>query len=170
MPAMLIGFVAGIVCFLALGLKCRFKFDDALDVIGVHLVGGLVGSLLLGLFADPAVNPAVTHDGLFFGGGARAARGQALAAVVTLVFSFIVVVHHGQGDRPDHGPAGHEDGEDEGMDLGLHAETRRTPTAHRSLAGSDERGHRMKLITAIVKPFKLDDVKEALKAVGRARA
>ena len=52
MPALLIGFIAGIVCYLALGIKARFGFDDALDVIAVHLVGGLFGSLLLGLFAD----------------------------------------------------------------------------------------------------------------------
>ena len=58
MPAIIIGFAAGAVCFLALGLKKAFKFDDALDVIAVHLVGGLLGSLMLGLFADPKVNAA----------------------------------------------------------------------------------------------------------------
>src|SRR5207248_5570703 len=53
----IIGFVAGAVCFLAIQLKYRLGYDDALDVIGVHLVGGIVGSLMVGLFADKAVNP-----------------------------------------------------------------------------------------------------------------
>ena len=51
-------------------MKFRFGYDDALDVVGVHLVGGIVGSLLLGLFADRAVNPAVVHQGVFVNGGA----------------------------------------------------------------------------------------------------
>src|SRR3954470_5952339 len=63
-----IGFIAGAVCFLALHLKFRFGYDDSLDVVGVHLAGGIIGSLLLGLFADINVNPA-GRDGLFFGGG-----------------------------------------------------------------------------------------------------
>ena len=59
---------AGIVCYLAIALKMRFGYDDSLDVVAVHLVGGIVGSVLLGLFADASVNPA-GKDGLFFGGG-----------------------------------------------------------------------------------------------------
>ena len=52
MPAMVIGVVAGVICLLAIGLKTKFGYDDSLDVVGVHLVGGLTGALLLGLFAD----------------------------------------------------------------------------------------------------------------------
>jgi Amt family ammonium transporter len=63
-----IGAIAGVVCYLAIAMKFRFAYDDALDVVAVHLVGGLIGSILLGLFADAAVNPA-GRDGLFFGGG-----------------------------------------------------------------------------------------------------
>ena len=74
MAPIYIGFVAGVVCYLALDIKKIVKFDDSLDVIAVHLVGGLVGSLLLGFFADAAINPAVTNEGLFLGGGADAAR------------------------------------------------------------------------------------------------
>ncbi len=89
MSAMFIGALAGAVCFLALVLKNRFRFDDALDVIAVHLIGGLLGSLLLGLFADKAVN-SLGGDGLFFGGGAALLGKQALACVATLVYSGVV--------------------------------------------------------------------------------
>ena len=68
--ARLIGLIAGIVCYLALSIKCALRLDDSLDVIAVHLVGGLVGSLLLGFFADSAINAAVADEGIFFGGWA----------------------------------------------------------------------------------------------------
>ena len=70
MASIAIGFIAGAICFFAVSVKFKFGYDDALDVVGVHLVGGLVGSLLLGLFADRAFNPAVVHQGVFVDGGA----------------------------------------------------------------------------------------------------
>jgi Amt family ammonium transporter len=84
-----IGAIAGAVCFLAIQLKYRFRYDDSLDVIAVHLVGGIIGSILLGLFADDAVNPA-GRDGLFLGGGLGLFGEQVLAVAVVLVFSFVV--------------------------------------------------------------------------------
>jgi len=89
MAPIVIGLVAGVVCYLALRLKTKFGFDDSLDVIAVHLVGGLVGALLLGFFADKSVN-SLGADGWFFGGGADLLGKQALASVATLVFSFVV--------------------------------------------------------------------------------
>jgi len=77
------------LCCLACSLKFRFGYDDSLDVIGVHLVGGIIGSLLLGLFADAAVNPAGT-DGVFLGGGWSLFGEQLLAVVVVAAFSFVV--------------------------------------------------------------------------------
>jgi Amt family ammonium transporter len=74
---------------LCLTLKTKFGFDDSLDVIAVHLIGGLAGSLLLGLFADTAIN-SLGADGLFFGGGTSLLGKQALASVATFAFSFIV--------------------------------------------------------------------------------
>jgi Amt family ammonium transporter len=84
-----IGGLAGAICFLAVTLKFRFKFDDSLDVVAVHLVGGILGSILLGFFADKSVNPA-GHDGVLFGGAWNALGEQVLAVAVVLVFSFVV--------------------------------------------------------------------------------
>jgi Amt family ammonium transporter len=90
MASLYIGLIAGAVCYLALGIKKTFGFDDSLDVVAVHLVGGLVGSLLLGFFADASINPAVTNEGVFLGGGGSLLADQALASVVTLAYSFVV--------------------------------------------------------------------------------
>ena len=68
LSAIAIGLVAGVVCSSAVGLKFRFGYDDSLDVVGVHLIGGMIGALLTGVFADTAINSAGT-DGLLFGGG-----------------------------------------------------------------------------------------------------
>ncbi|MFM8602340.1 MAG: ammonium transporter [Actinomycetota bacterium] len=89
MAPVAIGAVAGAVCYLALRLKTKFGFDDSLDVIAVHLVGGLVGALLLGLFADTKVN-SLGFDGLFFGGGTELLVNQVIASAATLAFSFVV--------------------------------------------------------------------------------
>jgi len=85
----IIGALAGVVCFSCLTLKTRFGFDDSLDVIAVHLVGGILGSVLLGLFADKGVN-ALGANGTFFGGGSHLVVQQLLAVVMTFGFSFVV--------------------------------------------------------------------------------
>jgi Amt family ammonium transporter len=123
MAPIYIGLVAGAVCYLALGIKKALKLDDSLDVIAVHLVGGLVGSILLGLFADSAINGVVTNEGVFLGGGGDLLVDQIVASVVTLAFSFVVsfvlakVIDMTIGLRID------EAAEDEGLDLSQHAET-----------------------------------------------
>jgi Amt family ammonium transporter len=122
MSAMAIGAIAGIVCFLGLKLKSILKLDDALDVIGVHLIGGLVGSLLLGFFATKSVN-SLGADGLFNGGGAKLLVNQLIASGATLawsgVFSFIIAmaIHKTIGLRVS------EEAEAEGLDLAEHQET-----------------------------------------------
>src|SRR4051794_9325672 len=78
--AIIIGMVAGSVCQLAVGLKSWFGLDDSLDVIAVHLGGGVIGSLCVGLFASRSVNPDGA-DGLFYGGGYHLIGVQALAIV-----------------------------------------------------------------------------------------
>ncbi|MFP5326206.1 MAG: ammonium transporter, partial [Acidimicrobiia bacterium] len=82
---LVIGGVAGVVCFLAIQLKFKLGYDDSLDVVGVHLVGGIVGSLLLGVFADTKVN-SLGFDGLLFGGSELFVN-QVIAVVATIVFS-----------------------------------------------------------------------------------
>jgi Amt family ammonium transporter len=124
MPAILIGFIAGGVCFLAIAIKRRFGFDDALDVVAVHLVGGLLGSVLLGLFADPLVNRAVTHPGLFIEHGSGALLGdQVLASAVVFAFSFIVSLALAKVLDLTIGIRVSVDAEIEGLDSSLHAET-----------------------------------------------
>ena len=85
----IIGLVAGAVCYLALTLKTRFNFDDSLDVIAVHLVGGILGALLLGFFSDTKVN-SLGFDGVLFGGGSKLLVNQLIAIGATFAFSFIV--------------------------------------------------------------------------------
>ncbi|MGZ6999978.1 MAG: ammonium transporter [Acidimicrobiia bacterium] len=118
-----IGFVTGIVCFLAISLKVRFGYDDSLDVIGVHLVGGVLGSLLLGVFADTAVN-AAGRDGIIQGGGVGLLGEQALAVGATLVFSFVVtyVICRVLAVVLPGGLRVTEDDEEVGLDLTQHSE------------------------------------------------
>ncbi len=92
MSSIAIGVVAGVVCAFAIGLKTRFGYDDALDVVGVHLVGGLVGSVLIGFFADPKAFGLDFKAGLFFGGGAGLLGEQILANAVTMAYSFVVTI------------------------------------------------------------------------------
>jgi Amt family ammonium transporter len=124
MPAIIIGFAAGVVCFLALGLKKAFLFDDALDVIAVHLIGGLLGTLMLGLFADPKVNGLVTNPGLFItDGGGELLKDQAVAAVVTIAYSFVVSFILAKAIDLVMGLRVSEDEEDLGLDQTQHAES-----------------------------------------------
>jgi Amt family ammonium transporter len=88
MSAILIGLGAGVVCYLAVLAKVRMGYDDSLDVVGVHCVGGIWGALATGLFASKAIN-AAGADGLFFGNPQQLVI-QAVAVGVTLVFSFVV--------------------------------------------------------------------------------
>ena len=84
--AVIIGVVAGIVCYYAVALKNKLKLDDALDVWGVHGVGGLIGVILLGVFASTAFNPAGT-DGLI-GGNARFFLVQTAAVIISSIWAF----------------------------------------------------------------------------------
>jgi Amt family ammonium transporter len=86
--AIIVGAVAGALCALAVGLKFRFGYDDSLDVVGVHLVGGLVGTIIIGFLATSEAPAGV--DGLFYGGGFDQLWRQVVGAAVVLVFSFVL--------------------------------------------------------------------------------
>ena len=88
--AIVLGIVAGVLCALAVGLKYRLGYDDSLDVVGVHLVGGLWGTLAVGLFASASTTAGV--DGLFYGGGLDQLWRQALGALAVLVYSFVLTL------------------------------------------------------------------------------
>jgi Amt family ammonium transporter len=85
--AMMIGLVAGVLCFFAVRMKRRFGYDDALDVVGVHAVGGIWGALATGLFASIAVN-AAGADGLFFGNPLQFLI-QIVAVAASISFAFL---------------------------------------------------------------------------------
>jgi ammonium transporter, Amt family len=118
-----IGLVAGVVCCYAVRLKFTAGFDDSLDVVGVHFVGGLVGSLLIGVFADPAFFGGEFEAGLVTGGGIGLLIEQLIANVVTIAYSFVVtfvvlkVMDTTMGIRVD------PEVEQAGLDLAEHGET-----------------------------------------------
>ena len=120
---LIIGFVAGALCFLAIQLKFKFGYDDSLDVVGVHLVGGVVGSLLLGLFADSSINPAVADEGLLLGGGAALLGKQAIAVGATILWSGIISFVLAKVIAMTIGLRAEPDEETSGLDITQHAET-----------------------------------------------
>ena len=102
-------------------LKPRLGYDDSLDVVGVHCVGGVIGALLTGLFASKAVNPAGA-DGLFFGNPAQLGI-QAVAVIVTLVFCFVGALVLLKVVDAVVGLRVYEEDEVVGLDLSQHGET-----------------------------------------------
>jgi Amt family ammonium transporter len=107
---------------LAVGLKYRFGYDDSLDVVGVHLVGGLVGTILIGLFGTTKVND-LGVNGLFYGGGASQLIIQIEAALIVMIFSFVVTYLIAKILSSTLGFRVTKDEELEGVDIALQAET-----------------------------------------------
>jgi Amt family ammonium transporter len=126
--SLIIGFAAGFLCYFAVGLKRRFGYDDSLDVVGVHYVGGLVGALLTGVFATvSAISPL---GGLVYTGKFDQLARQAAASLITTVWAFVLsfvilkVIDWTIGVRVT------EEDEETGLDLSQHGE------AAYSMAGS----------------------------------
>ena len=117
-----IGLGVGVVCYFAISMKYKFGYDDSLDVVGVHLVGGLFGTLALGLFADSSINGLVTNEGLFLGGGADLLIDQAIAAAATIGFAFVATMIIGKVIDLTIGLRVSEADELTGLDLSQHAE------------------------------------------------
>jgi Amt family ammonium transporter len=119
--AIAVGAIAGVLCALAVGLKFRFGYDDSLDVVGVHLVGGIVGTLLIGILATADAPAGV--DGLLYGGGVDQLWRQAVAAGAVLVFSFVLAYVIGTVIDKTMGFRIEEESEITGVDLTTHAES-----------------------------------------------
>jgi Amt family ammonium transporter len=123
LPALLLGGLAGTICLLAVRMKYKLGYDDSLDVVGVHFVGGVVGTLFVGLFASTAVNAVVRDEGLLLNGGFTQLGRQALGVVAATAWSFGITyllarsMHAVRSLRvePEH--------EIEGLDSSQHAET-----------------------------------------------
>ena len=120
--AVVIGFLAGVICALAVGLKYKFGFDDALDVVGVHLVGGIVGSLAIGFFGSSKVN-SLGLDGLFYGGGMTLLGKQALGVGLVMTYSFVMTLIIGFAIEKTIGFRVKSEKELAGVDLTEHAES-----------------------------------------------
>jgi Amt family ammonium transporter len=120
--AVVIGFIAGILCSLAVSLKYKFGFDDSLDVVGVHLVGGIWGSLAIGLFGASAVN-SIGLDGILYGGGTALLMKQLLGVGVVAAYSFLATLIIGFAIEKTIGFRVSREVEIEGIDLKEHAES-----------------------------------------------
>ncbi len=90
--AIILGAVAGVLCSLAVGLKYRLGYDDSLDVVGVHLVGGLVGTIGIGLLAAPTAATSAIPEGLLYGGGIRLLAVQVACASFAMLWSALATV------------------------------------------------------------------------------
>ncbi len=122
MGSIAIGIAAGVICCLATGLKTFFKFDDALDVVGVHLVGGIAGALLIGLLGTKMTNGAGAN-GVLYKGGWTLMGHQAVAVIAVVAYSFVVTYILAKILDKVMGLRVSEEQEVAGMDLSLHAET-----------------------------------------------
>ncbi|MDR3202408.1 MAG: ammonium transporter [Bifidobacteriaceae bacterium] len=131
--AVFIGLIAGVVCSLAVSLKYKFGYDDSLDVVGVHLVGGLTGTVLIGFFgsvdsaggyaADGGAYWDGAQNGLFYGGGATQLLTQISVALIAMVFSGVVTAIIGVIIKATRGWRISEPDEVGGIDLAVHGET-----------------------------------------------
>ena len=160
LPALLIGLAGGAVCFAAVELKSRLGYDDSLDAVGVHMVGGLVGALLTGVFASLAVNPAGAD-----GGWLQVGR-QGAAAGITLAFSFgatwmiLKLVDRLVGFRL---PA---EAEDSGVDLAEHGESAYAFREHGRQAISPLEGMTEEELAEMRERLVLEATARVLEAIG----
>ena len=119
--ALVVGAVAGVVCSFAVGWKFRLGYDDSLDVVGVHLMGGIVGTILIGLLATEVMTGG--PEGLFYGGGFTQLGKQVLAVVVVALYAFGVTYALGKLIDRIFGFRVSAEDESSGIDLALHAES-----------------------------------------------
>ncbi|WRZ69930.1 ammonium transporter [Streptomyces sp. NBC_01257] len=116
-----VGLTAGVVCSYAVAWKFRFGYDDSLDVVGVHFVGGIVGTLLIGLFATAAMTGGA--EGLLYGGGFGQLARQAVAVPAVAAYTFLMTYAIGKAVDRLMGLRASEDDELTGLDQTVHAES-----------------------------------------------
>ncbi len=119
--ALVLGAIGGAVCALAVGLKYKFGYDDSLDVVGIHLVGGITGTLLVGILATADAPNGV--DGLLYGGGLSLIGKQAVGAFAVLAYSFGMTWLIAKALDKTMGLRVRPEVEQEGVDVHLHAES-----------------------------------------------
>lgn len=119
--ASVIGLVAGVVCSYAVAWKFRFDYDDSLDVVGVYFVGGVVGTLLIGLFATATMTGGA--EGLLYGGGVDQLVRQAVAVLAVAGYTFLVTYGIGKAIDRLMGVRASEEEELAGLDQTVHAES-----------------------------------------------
>ena len=123
MSSIVIGALAGVVCFLAIGFKVRYNYDDSLDVVGIHMFGGIVGGVLIGFFADSgAIDGADFMSGVFFGGG-ELLLNQIVSIVAVMAYSFVATLIIAWVLNATMGIRASAEDESVGLDQSLHAET-----------------------------------------------
>ena len=123
MGAILLGLLVGGACAFAVSFKYRFGYDDSLDVVGIHLVGGILGSLLVGVLASQVATGEDGIEGLLYGGGLEQLGKQAIAVVAVLAYSFVVSYVLGLLVDKTIGFRISEDEEQQGVDETTHAES-----------------------------------------------
>ena len=119
--AIILGLVAGAICPYAVGLKSKFGYDDSLDVVGVHLVGGVVGTLLIGFLASDTMPNKV--NGLFYGGGFDQLWRQAVAAGAVMIYSFVIAFAIAWGIKKTMGIRISSEEEEKGIDSHVHRDS-----------------------------------------------
>ncbi|WP_067696496.1 ammonium transporter [Nocardia jejuensis] len=119
--ALIVGVLSGVVCCFAVSLKFRFGFDDSLDVVGIHLAGGILGTVLIGFLADPGAPNGVA--GLFYGGGVDQLWRQTVAALAVLAYTFVMTIAIAKGLQLFGGIRVDDESEESGLDLAVHSET-----------------------------------------------
>ncbi|MET8773482.1 ammonium transporter [Nocardia sp. NPDC050713] len=133
--AVVVGLAAGTICSFAVGWKFKANYDDSLDVVGVHFVGGVVGTVLIGLLASQVMTGGV--EGLLYGGGLTQLGKQLLGAIVVAAYAFGVSFALGKGIDKVIGFRVSKEDETSGIDFALHAETAYAEGVH----GHSPRGH-----------------------------
>ncbi|MEI5675844.1 MULTISPECIES: ammonium transporter [unclassified Nocardioides] len=130
--AVAIGAIAGAVCAWAVGLKFKLGYDDSLDVVGVHLVGGIIGTVLIGVFSTS--DGAGGVDGLLYGGGIDSLVDQILGVLVAIVYVTVITTIIGLAIKYTLGLRITDEAEVEGIDFDQHGET--AYDLHTSLSSS----------------------------------